>query len=937
MKKKFFTALIFLLFSGFILSQAQQLLHSHLTKTKRILGEQQEKRHHILNKLDYPSAHSSIFTDQIKTLNAIIPDFQVNENCGGLNSASQLLPAICTDDSGNFVITWSDERNGEWDIYAQRFYRDGSTMGHNFKVNDEQGSAWQYSPPSISTDGRDNFVITWNDYRNGEWDIYAQRYTVDCSALGPNFRVNNEQGSAYQSFTSISTYDSGNFVITWVDRRHGNRDIYAQCYSSEGTVVGINFKVNDDQGSTDQSYPSISNEGSGNFVVTWHDERNGDRDIYAQRYSANCRKVGTNFKVNDDQESALQSCPSISINGSDNFVITWQDERNGNSDIYAQCYSDDGIPVGNNFIVNDAQGDTDQWNPSISTDASGNFVITWEDGRNMYKSHDIYAQLYSKDGRAVGTNFKVSDDPGSEYQRSPSICTDASGNFVITWWDGRNDFFGDIYAQLYSGDGNSIGTNFKVNDDQGYSDQGSPSISTDGIGNFIITWQDDRNGDDDIFAQRYFSDGSTVGINFKVNDDQVSAGQYRPDITTDNSGNFVITWEDWRNDDYDIYAQRHSGNGSAIGINFKVNDNQGSAQQHFPSISKDGCSNFMITWQDDRNVDDDIFAQRYSNDGRAVGTNFKVNDDMGNAYQGSPSISTDVNGNFVITWMDCRNGNSDIYAQYYSSDGSVMGTNFKVNDDQGSSRQLHHSISMDGSGNFVITWEDERNEVRDIYAQCYSSNGIAQGTNFKVNDNQGNTDHYSHPSISTDSDGNFVITWEDYRNGNWDIYAQRYLNDGSVMGSNFRVTNTSEREQFAPDVKLWNRRIYNTWTDNRVRGTGFNICANVLDWENPIDISDKEPSPKPSIFILSQNYPNPFNPGTTIQYELPQDSKVKISIFNILGKSIKVLENKMQQVGIHTVQWDGRDGQGILLSSGIYICRIEAGEFRQSIKLILTK
>ena len=263
---------------------------------------------------------------------------------------------------------------------------------------------------------------------------------------------------------------------------------------------------------------------------------------------------------------------------------------------------------------------------------------------------------------------------------------------------------------------------------------------------------------------------------------------------------------------------------------------------------------------------------------------FQVNENGGlyGVIQYRPSISADDSGNFVITWMDFRNGDWDIYAQRYSRDGSTVGTNFKVNDDQGSKGQYSPSISTDGSGNFVISWSDSSNSDLDIYAQCYSS-------------------------------------------------------DGSAVGTNFRVTNTGQGNQYAPDVELWNGRIYNTWTDNRACDTDFDIWANVLDWENATGVSDKEPTTEPSAFISRQNYPNPFNQGTTIQYELHHAVKVKIYIFNMLGKRVKVLENVMQQSGFHTVQWDGKDEQGILLTSGIYICRIQAGAFRQSIKLMLLR
>jgi Leucine-rich repeat (LRR) protein len=90
-------------------------------------------------------------------------------------------------------------------------------------------------------------------------------------------------------------------------------------------------------------------------------------------------------------------------------------------------------------------------------------------------------------------------------------------------------------------------------------------------------------------------------------------------------------------------------------------------------------------------------------------------------------------------------------------------------------------------------------------------------------------------------------------------------------------------------------------------------------------------------FSLKQNFPNPFNPVTTIRYDLPKAVKVKISIYNMRGQKIKVLENKIHQSGSYKVQWNGKDEHGNPMSSGLYMCRIQAGETVQSIKLMLIR
>jgi uncharacterized lipoprotein YddW (UPF0748 family) len=90
-------------------------------------------------------------------------------------------------------------------------------------------------------------------------------------------------------------------------------------------------------------------------------------------------------------------------------------------------------------------------------------------------------------------------------------------------------------------------------------------------------------------------------------------------------------------------------------------------------------------------------------------------------------------------------------------------------------------------------------------------------------------------------------------------------------------------------------------------------------------------------FELYQNYPNPFNFETTIEFEIPFDSWVSVKIYDILGREIKTLVSGFKSAGRHKVIWDGRDEQGSYISSGVYFCRMTAGSFSKTIKIVLTK
>lgn len=95
---------------------------------------------------------------------------------------------------------------------------------------------------------------------------------------------------------------------------------------------------------------------------------------------------------------------------------------------------------------------------------------------------------------------------------------------------------------------------------------------------------------------------------------------------------------------------------------------------------------------------------------------------------------------------------------------------------------------------------------------------------------------------------------------------------------------------------------------------------------------DERPNTTPAEFELSQNYPNPFNASTIIKYELPYQSQVTIEVYDILGRKIATLQNGLQLAGYHQAIWRAED-----VASGVYFCKLQAGDYVETKKMILVK
>ncbi len=373
----------------------------------------------------------------------------------------------------------------------------------------------------------------------------------------------------------------------------------------------------------------------------------------------------TDFLVNDNGTNVDQSQPRIAVAPHKGFLIVWSDNRSGQSDIYMQRFDTSGTKIGQNARVNDDTGTVHQAGPAIGVDYSSRFDIVWQDYRNgSYPFNpDVYLQAYDSGVVAVNSNRNLTTIRPDSFKEYPDIDLGASGNGVVVWADYRNRNW-DIYGQRVTAAGTPIGSNFKINDDVGTSQQHAPRVSVAPAGWFVVTWYDNRTGSDDIYVQRFDSSGQKLGYNLKANSDVGSYRQAFPDIAVSDNAHFGVVWVDWRNGVYpanpDIYARRFDTSMTPMAAEIKVNSDGTSRAQKEPSIAADRMGNVAMIWSDSTSTSWDIAGQMLDASGRIRESNFIANFQRDSAQQ-QPDIALDGRYRYV-TWMDRRSGHYDIYA-----------------------------------------------------------------------------------------------------------------------------------------------------------------------------------------------------------------------------------------------------------------------------------
>ena len=179
------------------------------------------------------------------------------------------------------------------------------------------------------------------------------------------------------------------------------------------------------------------------------------------------------------------------------------------------------------------------------------------------------------------------------------------------------------------------------------------------------------------------------------------------------------------------------------------------------------------------------------------------------------------------------------------------------------------------------------------------------------------------------SPGSVSLTWsgpvdEDFSYFN--IYRQDILSNEPAM-----VFTTTD--SFYVDQELEDVGAYEYWV------TAMDISGLESDASSIVSavLSADEKMGMPTEFALKQNYPNPFNPSTQIQYALPSESRVVISIYDLTGRKIRTLVNEVQSAGHRSVMWNATNEIGRQVSAGMYIYSIQAGDFIQNRKMVLMK
>jgi len=838
------------------------------------------------------------------------------------------------------------------------------------------------SYPSIACDGTD-YLVVWQDSRcHPQHDVFCARVNSQGIMLDPAgihvATVTYDDLQIYCNGTPAVAFNGSEYLIIYQDRRNSlETDIYGARVTTSGAVIDPNgIAISTAPGY--QRFPCVASNGS-DFFVIWEDNRSGTEDIYGARMN----QAGVILDPGGIEICSTiggQRLPTVACDGID-YLVAWQDARDSTTnqyDIYGARVNMNGVVLDTNGIA--ILADTaQQIEPSVCYDGTNYFVV-WE---------DLRTQALGINGARVNAAGTVLDPAGIAISGMPYLpewqpsVTFNGTDYLVVWTDDRNGTYPDIYGARVDPNGTILDTlNIPISLTSGVKGQPAAASNADG---FLIAWEDDRDYPaGDVYGSRVSSAGVVLdpqGI------DVTTAAAFHDNPGVGYSGeNTLVAWGDYRNGLYssDIYGARVDAIGNILDSpSFMICT--APFGQYSPSIAYDG-TNYCAVWTHNIGGAWAVKGTRVSISGIVLDPSFINISSVDNAL--SPQIASSGD-DFLAVWIDYRDSytSPDIYGARIDTAGNVLDpTGITISTLSG--LEYKPSVAF-GGPYYLVVWEDMRNGLYDIYCARIDSNGILvdpTGIAVAIADSL-----QRNPAIAFDGI-NYVVVWQDKRNGSYDIYGARVGQDGVVLDPDGLAIITEAYDQINPSVAYNGTDYVIIWEDYRympsdiygavvntsgavidsfvataqpgaqrypkiTQGAGAQMIITYCGWADSINTHPANAMRTWAVFYPSTGIaehvenkaydarlnltvsPNPFSKLTKINFGIGQSAKsIELKIYDATGRSVKSfnLESCIMDRE-STIRWDGTDHANRQLGSGVYFVKLTAGDGFTTEKLLLIR
>ncbi len=362
------------------------------------------------------------------------------------SNVQQSWPVVVYDGS-DFLTVYTDRRQGGYSYYSRFISKNGDVAPEQETVEFHPVMAGMHHLAR----GDKSFLFTWSrqrtphDFRR---DAFAVALNDQGEPIGPKIEVSGPEVEHSPVFMRVA-FDGENYLVIWQDGSPAqNARILGQFIcGTEHQPIGGNFPIRP-EGLGDnpaQIYPDILFNGH-NYLVTWDDNRTGERSVYGMFIDKQGQQLGDDFAIAD--KSHRQMLARVAYNGQ-YYLAVWGDRRHGTkSSIYGQMFDGEGNLIGEEILLSQLENNEERSYPRVASNGN-QFMVAWNQEHIISNTifYNLYGALINADGTLAGEVFDIVEN--TNVQREPEIAAH-NEKFLVVWQDARHDIASfDIYGRFF--------------------------------------------------------------------------------------------------------------------------------------------------------------------------------------------------------------------------------------------------------------------------------------------------------------------------------------------------------------------------------------------------------------------------------------------------------------------------------------------------------
>lgn len=607
--------------------------------------------------------------------------------------------------SGSTVlVTWTDRRTGNYGVCARRSSDGGLTWSAEFLVDQDAGSGNQVDP-TVAASGS-TFVVAWSDDRDGDFDLYVRRSADGGVTWFPEVRIDQDPGTGTQGTPDVAVSGS-NVVVVWSDDRGGGTGLYARRSSDGGATWSTEGLV----ASTNTRRPAVTVSGSnvvvvanGANVVSHTSSDGGATWIATMVMDGHCAVPCTDRPAVAMSPSTAfvawdyDAAGAVAVGGrsSADGGVTWSGAVEFGNSLTGANADDVAVDadghvhlatVGSESGWRESADDGLTWSGSlefgslefygsaVEVGTSGSLVLlAWirPDVPSWFGTPQLWTRTSADRGRswspAVLVRQNVDAFPGG-------LAVEIVGSRAVLAWSDS-----DVRAMLSSDGGQTWSAPVRVDQDPGTAYRYAPAVAMSGPA-VVVAWTDRRGDSGDVYARRSDDGGATWAPEFRVDQDPSVSAQLSPAVAASGT-TAIVAWFDAR---WNGIACRRSGDAGATWAN-EVFLGVGTE----PSVAVSGTRAVIVGSQGGA-----VRAWVSDDGGVTWASPIRLDQDPGLDPKSRPRVAGGLDGSWSVAWLDDRRLPTITISNPY---GVYLSSGFFWGDRDGDGVADHLDLDVDGDG-----------------------------------------------------------------------------------------------------------------------------------------------------------------------------------------------------------------------------------------------